>query len=66
MFTINTCYLSLNLINYGSKSNGTRNFDNDVPRADFSLSAKVQKETLFLDDGDYTDITLEINPNGEH
>ena len=44
---------------------GCRNFDNDVPRADFSLSAKVQKETLFLDDGDYTDITLEINPNGE-
>ena len=33
--------------------------------ADFDLSAKIQKETLFLEDGDYTDITLDINAKSE-
>ena len=48
-----------------SEEFGCRNFKNNVARADYDLSAKMHKDTLFLDDGDYTKVTLDINAKSE-
>ena len=44
---------------------GCRNLENDPYRADYDLSVKMHKDTLFLDDGDYTEVTLDINAKSE-
>ena len=44
---------------------GCRNFENNVARVDYDLVANIKKETIFLDDGENTDITLDINSKSE-